>query len=144
MRATHPDGAPVMGRRSEPQSGQVYVIHLATRLHHAGHYVGFATDLAGRIARHRTGSGARLMEVIRDAGIAWKLVKVMPGDRSLERRLKNGKNTPRRLCPVCRGEVAYDAVDERDVLPLGVFTEGDRPVGQPVPQADGGGDDPPF
>src|SRR5436305_3780620 len=101
-----------MSRRSKSPKGHVYVIHLATRLHHAGHYVGFATDLAGRIAQHRAGNGARLLEVIRDAGIAWKLVKVMPGDRSLERRLKRRKNTPRRLCPVCRGEVAYEQVDE--------------------------------
>ena len=105
-----------MSRRTQPQLGHVYVIHLATRLHHAGHYVGFATDLAQRIAQHRAGTGARLMEVIRDAGIEWKLVKVLPGDRSLERRLKRRKNTPRRLCPVCRGEVAYDAVDERAFL----------------------------
>ena len=60
------------------------------------------------MAQHRAGNGARLMEVIKDAGIEWKLVRVWPGDRGLERRLKRRKNTPRRLCPVCRGEVAYD------------------------------------
>src|SRR5262245_28869790 len=98
-----------MSRRSRPQIGFVYVLHLATRYRHAGHYVGFAADLAQRLARHRAGNGARLMEVIKQAGIEWKLVKVLPGDRSLERRLKNGKNTPRRLCPVCMGRVTYDA-----------------------------------
>jgi predicted GIY-YIG superfamily endonuclease len=130
-------------RRMSPQ-GHVYVIHLATRYHHAGHYVGFATDLAQRIAQHRAGTGARLLEVIRQAGIEWKLVKVLPGDRTFERRLKRRKNTPR-LCPVCRGEVAYDAVDEQDVLPgIGNPGAGGVPETPPsVPSGDGG-DEPPF
>jgi predicted GIY-YIG superfamily endonuclease len=95
----------------------VYALHLATRLHHCGHYVGFATDLAQRIAQHRSGNGARLMEVVKQAGIDWKLVRVWQGDRGLERRLKRRKNTPKQLCPVCRGEVPYDEVDERRFLP---------------------------
>src|SRR4051794_28925338 len=103
-------------RRSAPQ-GHVYVIHLATRLHHAGHYVGFTTDLVQRLAQHRAGNGDRLMEVIDEAGIEWKLVRVWAGDRGLERRLKRRKNTPRRLCPVCMGLVVYDDVDEREFLP---------------------------
>ena len=57
------------------------------------------------------------MEVVTQAGIEWKLVRVWAGDRGLERRLKRRKNTPRRLCPVCMGLVAYDAVDEPGVLP---------------------------
>ncbi len=108
-----------MSRRSKPQAGFVYLAHFSTNLHHARHYLGFATDLAQRMAQHRAGSGARLMEVIRDAGIEWKLVRVWQGDRGLERRLKRRKNTPRRLCPVCRGEVASDDVDERRFLPAG-------------------------
>ena len=104
-----------MGRRSKPQTGTVYVIHFETRLKHAGHYLGYCDDLARRIAQHRSGNGARLMEVIAAAGIAWKVVRIWPGDRGLERRLKRRKNTPRRLCPVCRGEVAYDEVDERRI-----------------------------
>jgi hypothetical protein len=57
------------------------------------------------------------MEVLKQSGIDWKLVRVWTGDRRLERRLKRRKNTPRQLCPVCRGEVTYDEVNERDVLP---------------------------
>src|SRR5947209_5592340 len=126
-----------MSRRSKSPKGHVYVIHLATRLHHAGHYLGFATDLAPRMAQHPSGHGARLMEVIKMAGIEWKLVKVLPGDRGLERRLNRRKNTPRRLCPVCRGEVTYDAVDERRFLP-------DAPSAvahEAIPEPD---DNPPF
>lgn len=123
-------------RRSAPQ-GHVYVIHLATRLHHAGHYVGFTTDLVQRLAQHRAGTGARLMEVIKDAGIEWKLVRVWPGDRGLERLLKRRKNTPRRLCPVCRGEVAYEEVDEGEVLST-------DPSAVAVHTHGGPDDDPPF
>src|SRR5262245_52091664 len=106
-----------MSRRNKPQTGYVYALHLATRLHHADHYLGFATDLAQRMAQHRAGNGARLMEVVKQAGIDWKLVRVWQGDRGMERRLKRRKNTPRQLCPVCRGEIAYDKVDEREFVP---------------------------
>src|SRR4051794_35429847 len=104
-------------RRGKPQDGYVYLAHFSTNLSHARHYLGFATDLAQRMAQHRAGTGARLMEVIKQAGIGWKLVRVWPGDRGLERRLKRRKNTPPRLCPLCGGEVAYEAVDEREFLP---------------------------
>jgi hypothetical protein len=72
------------------------------------------------LAQHRSGNGARLMEIVTAAGIAWKVVRTWAGDRTFERSLKRRKNTPRRLCPVCRGQVAYDAVDERIVLPPAV------------------------
>ena len=88
-----------MSRRGKPQAGYVYLAHFSTNLSHARHYLGFATDLGQRIAQHRAGTGARLMEVVKQAGIGWKLVRVWPGDRGLERRLKRRKNTPRRLCP---------------------------------------------
>jgi predicted GIY-YIG superfamily endonuclease len=110
------DRSPIMSRRKK-QSGFVYLIHFRTRLHHAGHYLGYCDDLGRRIAQHQSGNGARLMEVLKQCGIKWKLVRVWLGDRRLERRLKRRKNTPRQLCPVCRGEVTYGEVNERDVLP---------------------------
>ena len=122
-----------MGRRTETPNGTVYLIHFETRFKHARHYLGFATDLPQRMARHRSGNGARLMEVIASAGIAWKVVRTWAGDRAFERRLKRRKNTPRRLCPVCRRLVAYDAVDERAVMPT-AFEAGridDRDDGPP-------------
>jgi predicted GIY-YIG superfamily endonuclease len=126
-----------MSRRSKPQTGFVYLAHFSTNLHHARHYLGFATDLVQRLAQHRAGSGARLMAVIKEAGIEWKLVRVWQGDRGLERRLKRRKNTPKRLCPVCRGEVAYDHVDEREILPAALSSV----TPQAAPDLD---DDPPF
>ncbi len=124
-----------MGRRSTPLSGTIDLSHFETRLKHAGHYLGYCDDLGRRMAQHHSGNGARLMEVVAAAGIAWKVVRTWAGDRAFERRLKKRKNTPRRLCPVCRGEVAYDALDERAVLPATVVA--DRTDGDPE-------DDPPF
>jgi predicted GIY-YIG superfamily endonuclease len=111
-------------------TGTVYLIHFERRLKHAGHYLGYCRSLDERLNQHRTGNGARLLEVIGQVGIGWRVVRTWTGDRGLERRLKNQKNTPRKLCPVCRGEVAYDALP-----PAGAVEA------QPVDEAEG---DPPF
>jgi len=78
----------------------VYLLHFNTRYHHAGHYLGSAEDLEARLARHQAGNGARLLEVITDAGITWTLARTWPGGRKEERKLKNQHNGPR-LCPIC-------------------------------------------
>lgn len=81
----------------------VYLIHFETPYEHARHYLGFTTDLAARLAAHRAGSGARLMEVITQAGISWYVARTWEGGRNLERALKQRKNSPK-LCPVCLQE----------------------------------------
>jgi predicted GIY-YIG superfamily endonuclease len=78
----------------------VYLIHFDTPYKHARHYLGCTDDLDARLAAHAAGNGARLMEVIRDVGITWRLARVWDGDFDLERRLKRQHNSPR-LCPVC-------------------------------------------
>lgn len=80
----------------------VYLLHFQQPYRHAQHYLGYAEDLAARLQAHRSGNGARLVEVVTQAGIGWELVRVWEdGDRTFERRLKNQKNA-RRLCPICR------------------------------------------
>ncbi len=81
----------------------VYLIHFDKPYHHAQHYLGYADDVKKRIARHRRGNGAKLLKVLKDNGIKWKVVRIWDGDRSLERRLKNWHNASR-LCPVCIAE----------------------------------------
>jgi hypothetical protein len=67
----------------------------------AGHYTGWTLDLPGRLQDHAAGRGARLMEVVGEAGIGWQLVRVWPGTRARERSLKGSGGAARR-CPVCQ------------------------------------------
>lgn len=82
----------------------LYLLHLEPRLFHAGHYLGYADDVARRVAEHVAG-GARSSPLVRAAlaaGSTVELVRVWPGgDRHLERRLKRRHEGPR-LCPVCQ------------------------------------------
>ena len=79
----------------------VYLIHFDRPLHHARHYLGYCADgtLEVRLIRHRAGRGARLLAVLRELNIGWRVVRVFEGDRHLERRLKGRSSS--RLCPVC-------------------------------------------
>ena len=134
-----------MSRRSprKAPTGHVYLIHFEARYRHAGHYLGFATDLEQRLERHRAGQGARLLEVIGEAGIGWKVVRVWSGDRGLERSLKRRKNAPRRLCPVCRGDTDYEGGDDRGLMLPGTVAGG---AGGPRQMARAAADEdgPPF
>ena len=81
----------------------VYLLHFERPIAHARHYLGYADDVDDRIARHRTGHGARLVAEFVANVIDFTIAKVWPkGDRKFERKLKNRHNTPR-MCPVCRG-----------------------------------------
>jgi predicted GIY-YIG superfamily endonuclease len=83
--------------------GTVYLIHFDERYQHAGHYTGWTTDLDARLTEHAAGTGARLMEVIKEAGITWRLARTWAGTRRLERSLKRSGGMARR-CPVCHPE----------------------------------------
>ncbi len=52
---------------------------------------------------HTEGRGARLVEVIIDAGIGFTLARTWQGDRGLERALKRRRMAPR-YCPICRAQ----------------------------------------
>ena len=84
----------------------VYLIHFDRPLHHARHYLGYCADgtLEVRLIRHRAGRGARLLAVLRELNIGWRVVRVFEGDRRFERRLK-ARGSPR-LCPVCSARPA--------------------------------------
>ena len=84
----------------------VYLLHFATKLAHAQHYLGSTDDLEARLARHRSGNGARLMQVITEQGITWQLARTWPGGRKQERDLKRYKAAPR-LCPICNPQAAH-------------------------------------
>lgn len=82
----------------------VYLLHFHTPFKHARHYLGYTDNLTSRIEAHSHGRGARLMEVVTEAGITWEVARTWSdGTRIKERQLKNRKNTWK-LCPICRAE----------------------------------------
>jgi predicted GIY-YIG superfamily endonuclease len=97
-----PQDAPAPVADPAPTIGGVYLIHFAQPYGHAQHYLGFALDIKRRVERHRAGHGARLLEVVHEAGISFDLVRTWPGaTRWDERRLKSWHQA-RQLCPVCQ------------------------------------------
>lgn len=89
----------------------VYLLHfdqpLGNNVHHAQHYIGWAADLAARMAQHRNGTGAAITRAAIERGIAFDVVRVWPDrDRSFERALKRQKRGPK-LCPICGGPHAW-------------------------------------
>ena len=82
------------------QLGVIYMLHFDQPYKHARHYVGWTADLLDRLARHARGTGARLVEVITQAGIGFTLVRVCEGTRDTERAIKNSGGAVR-FCPFC-------------------------------------------
>jgi predicted GIY-YIG superfamily endonuclease len=90
----------------QQQEGQwvVYLIHFDQPYYHARHYLGTTNDLEHRLQQHAKGrryGGARLMEVIIQAGISWRVACTWAGGRELEQQLKAWNNGSR-LCPICK------------------------------------------
>lgn len=113
--APGPELDPVPGQRLHPApwqresrdaAGSCYLLHFDAPFGHARHYLGWASpgNLHARLAHHGGPSGANLMWHVAKAGIGWTLVRTWPGDRHLERRLKN-RGGHARLCPECTGRV---------------------------------------
>ncbi len=84
--------------------GTVYLLHFDQRYEHAGHYTGWAEDLDRRLAEHLGGRAARLIEVITQAGIGFRLARTWPGvTRARERQLKR-QGGASRYCPICQDD----------------------------------------
>src|SRR5947209_17177999 len=79
-------------------SGVVYLVHFRP-FRHARHYTGWTADLDARLAEHEAGRGARLLQVITQAGIGWTLARTWEGTRERERQLKRQGGASRR-CPI--------------------------------------------
>jgi predicted GIY-YIG superfamily endonuclease len=86
-----------------PPSGVVYLVHFTRPYRHARHYTGWTADLDSRLSEHQAGRGARLLQVITEAGIDWTLARTWDGTRERERQLKRQGGASRR-CPICRAE----------------------------------------
>ncbi len=96
----------------------VYLIHFDRPYCHARHYLGTTNDLEHRLEQHRRGvryGGARLMEVIIQAGITWRLACTWEGGRELECQLK-AWHSGCRLCPICKAECELERTSECVVM----------------------------
>lgn len=82
--------------------GTVYLLHFDRPFGHARHYMGWASDLDGRLWHHAHGTGANLLRHVRKAGITWKLAATWDGTRHDERAMKNHGHA--RRCPVCQAD----------------------------------------
>jgi predicted GIY-YIG superfamily endonuclease len=82
------------------QPGVCYMLCFHRPYRHARHYVGWTDDLLDRLDRHASGRGARLVEVITQAGIGFTLVRICEGTRRTERAIKNAGGAVR-YCPIC-------------------------------------------
>lgn len=90
-------------------SDTVYLLHFDDKIGDianprgaAQHYLGYTSNLDSRLDQHARGrSGAGIVRAFYEAGISFIVARTWTGDRSLERRLKNQKNSPR-LCPICK------------------------------------------
>ena len=80
--------------------GVIYMLHFHQPYKHAMHYVGWTEDLLHRLDRHASGTGARLVEVIWQAGIGFTLVRICEGTRHTERAIKHAGGATR-YCPAC-------------------------------------------
>lgn len=87
--------------RNKDIKGFVYLYHFDSKYKHASHYIGWTEDLESRDQSHQNGTGARLLQVIRNQGIGFRIVRIWEGTRRLEKKLKSRKNASQ-LCPVCR------------------------------------------
>ena len=80
----------------------VSLLHFTARYRHAGHSLGSTNDLPTRLAEHDRGRGARLLAVIKAAGITWTLARTWEGGKHRERQRKRQGGASRR-CPICKG-----------------------------------------
>ena len=85
------------------KQGWVYLIHFSRPYKHSRHYCGWAKDPDKRFEEHKSGTGARLTQVVVEAGIELTMVWKIEGTRTDERRIKNRKDAPK-MCPICRSK----------------------------------------
>lgn len=81
----------------------LYLLHLEPPYRHAGHYLGYADNIARRVREHvdATRRSSPLVRAAIGADCTVTLARTWPGgDRTLERRLKRHHGL-RPHCPIC-------------------------------------------
>ena len=91
----------------------VYLICFDQPFKHARHYLGWAKNIGQRLKEHRNGHGARLLAVVREAEIEWRVIRVWPGEtRALEARFKASHDRVS-LCPICGKARRQEKLEQR-------------------------------
>jgi hypothetical protein len=89
----------------------LYLLHFDPRYKHAGHYLGYADDIARRVQEHLScgSKSSPLVKAAVEAGCDIQIARVWPGgSRTEERRLKNVGSLVRQ-CPTCKEGFAATA-----------------------------------
>ena len=73
----------------------------------ANFYVGYAENVQARLEEHRAQRGASITAAAVQQGMTLTVVAVFEGDRSLERRIKNLKATPKIVAALRAGKVPF-------------------------------------
>ncbi len=76
----------------------VYIVKLEKPLgserHSAWYYIGFTSGSPEvRLEKHKAGRGSRMLRRAQERGIGMHIIFTIPGNRELERKIKNYKNT---------------------------------------------------
>lgn len=82
----------------------IYLLHFDTPYKHARHYIGYTNrdGYEARLAEHKSGHGARILQIVAAAGIGWTVARTWAdGTRKQERKLKN-RHGAARFCPLCK------------------------------------------
>lgn len=80
-------------------ASSIYLLHFSAPYRHAAHYLGWTPGpLEDRLRIHQCGQGARLMEVVSNAGITFELARVT---RTQERARKHAGGLGQ-YCPLCK------------------------------------------
>jgi hypothetical protein len=80
--------------------GTIYLIHFDQPIAHAQHYLGWTSDLPGRLKDHFSGQGSPLIRAAARV-TSVRVVRTWVGSRTDERRMHNRHENPR-MCPVCQ------------------------------------------
>lgn len=92
--------------------GTIYLLHFDPPYRHAKHYLGWTEKQPEeRLAIHLNGKGSPLVRAQLRSGGTVTLVRIWEDvDRNFERQLKNRRNTPRTLCPICKEKMMSEKV----------------------------------
>jgi predicted GIY-YIG superfamily endonuclease len=86
--------------------GTVYLLHFTRPYRHAGHYVGFTTDLARRLRQHRAGVTSPLVRCAVAEGIGLIVARTWDFTTVAFETWLHSSGHKRLICPICSGPAA--------------------------------------